>query len=124
MLRTLSRMLLAAAVVGGLALGQSVSVSDKPVKKTGAEQSAKIVKMVRPPYPAEAKAAGIQGAVRLEVVIARDGTAKDVTVASGPKELTAAAADAVRQWQWQPTSVNGKTVEVQTDVEVNFRLDK
>ncbi len=124
MIRTLSRILLSAVAIGGLAFGQSVSVSEKPVQKSGAEQNAKIVKKVRPAYPAEAKAAGIQGTVRMEVVIAKDGTAKDITVMSGPKELSPGAVEAVRQWQWQPTNVDGSPVEVVTEIEVNFKLDK
>lgn len=85
-------------------------------------QQTKLVRQVRPVYPAEAKAGGVSGVVSLNVVIGKDGKVREVTVASGPTALVAAAVEAVRQWEYQPTLVNGEPVEVMSTVELNFTL--
>jgi protein TonB len=54
------------------------------------------------------------------VVIAKDGTVANIEVAAGPPLLAQAAIDAVRQWVYRPTLLNGVPVEVATTVEVNF----
>ncbi len=84
----------------------------------------KILHKVQPTYPAEAKATGVQGEVVLHVVVDKNGQPEDVRVMSGDPLLTQAAADAVRQWRWEPTVVKGKPVTVSTKITVNFRLDK
>ncbi len=88
----------------------------------GGVQTAKLVKNVAPVYPPLARQERIQGTVVLSVVIAKDGTVQNITVNSGPALLTQPALDAVRQWQYQPTLLNGEPVEVSTQVEVNFTL--
>lgn len=71
-------------------------------------------------YPPDAKAARIQGTVRVHVLIGADGKVKSATVLSGPKPLQAAALDNARQRQYQPTIVEGKLVEVETDISIKF----
>ncbi len=90
----------------------------------GNVQQSKLVSQVRPEYPAAAKQAGIQGVVRFSVVIARDGTVSNIQVVSGHPLLVPAAIDAVKQWKYQPTLLNGEPVEVQTTVDVNFTLSQ
>lgn len=85
-------------------------------------QKMKLVRKVDPSYPAEAKAARVQGEVKLAVTIGADGTAKQVRNASGPPLLIQPAVDAVRQWIWAPTLVNGVPVAVITDIVLNFQL--
>lgn len=85
-------------------------------------QSNKIILQPRPLYPALAKQAKLQGTVRFETLINRDGTVRSLAVASGHPLLVDAAQDAVRQWTWQPTHLNGSPVEVLTMVDVNFTL--
>ena len=81
----------------------------------------KLVRQVPPAYPAAARQAGISGVVRLRVAINKDGRVRDITVVSGPSpELSAAAMEAVRQWVYQPTLLNGEAVEVTSMVDVNF----
>jgi protein TonB len=66
--------------------------------------------------------ASIQGAVKLDAIINKDGTIQDLKVISGHPLLVKAALDAVRQWRYQPTLLNGKHVEVATEIDVNFSL--
>lgn len=92
------------------------------VRVSGEVQQAELVNKVMPRYPAEAKQAGIEGTVRMEVVIGADGKVLRTEVISGPPLLVPAALEAVRQWTYKPTLLNGQPVEVITQVDVNFRL--
>ncbi len=85
-------------------------------------QQQKLIHFVHPAYPEAAKRAGIEGPVRLNVVIGKDGTVEGLKVLSGDAALTDVAVEAVRQWRYQPTLVNGKAVSVITSVTVDFRL--
>lgn len=73
-------------------------------------------------YPAVAKAARVQGTVHFRALIGPDGAVKSLTTLGGPLPLAQAAADAVRQWRYQPTLVDGKPVEVTTQIDVAFTL--
>lgn len=75
-----------------------------------------------PIYPPLAKQARIQGVVQLQIVIGKDGSVQQIGVVSGNPLLVQAAKDAVAQWTYRPTLLNGEPVEVQTDVSVNFSL--
>jgi len=77
-----------------------------------------------PKYPVEAKKAKIQGTVVLNAVIGKDGAVKEVTAASGPKELRASSIEAVRQWIYKPYLLNGDPVEVDTTINVIYSLAK
>ena len=83
-----------------------------------------ILTKVDPVYPAEAKAQGLEGLVRLEAILGKDGAVEHLEVLSGDPILAAAAIDAVRQWHYQTTLLNGDPVEVVTEVMVNFTLAK
>jgi len=84
--------------------------------------AARVVNRVEPKYPEEARAKGIQGAVDLHVVVGTDGAVLEETATSGDAALVQAAVDAVKQWRYQPTLLNGKAVEVDTRVVVTFSL--
>ena len=75
-----------------------------------------------PVYPALAKVSKVQGDVVLEVNITKDGKVGNLTVISGHPLLTDAAIEAVRQWEYKPTLLNGAPVDVVTTVTVNFTL--
>ena len=77
---------------------------------------------VAPIYPPIARAAGIQGFVILEAVIAEDGSVRDVRVLRSIPLLDAAAIEAVRQWRFSPTLLNGEPVPIVMTVTVAFRL--
>jgi protein TonB len=96
----------------------TINISDE------SKQPLKIVRMVRPQYPPEAKQAGIQGTVLLHVKVATDGTVKEIVVKEGEPKLVEATVEAVRQWEYEPVQVDGKAVEASTDVTVNFTLSE
>jgi protein TonB len=77
---------------------------------------------VAPIYPPIPQAAGIQGVVILETVIAEDGSVRDVRVLRSIPLLDGAAMEAVRQWRFTPTLLNGEPVPVVMTVTVAFRL--
>jgi protein TonB len=60
--------------------------------------------------------------VVLHAVIAKDGSVEDLQYVSGPPLLMKSAMDAVRQWRYQPTQLNGDPVEVDTTISVVFTL--
>jgi protein TonB len=99
-----------------------MTFTHSPLRVGGKVQAAKIVRQVTPVYPPLARQARISGIVRLEAVISRSGTIESLQVMSGHPLLTQAALDAVRQWVYQATQLNGHPVEVLTQIEVNFRL--
>jgi protein TonB len=77
---------------------------------------------VNPVYPEEAQAAGIQGIVVLDCVIGEDGSVIETQLVESIPELDQAAIDAVTQWHYQPTLLNGEAVEVEVTVTINFTL--
>jgi protein TonB len=83
------------------------------------------VKDVRPIYPAAMREAGLTGLVPVEAVIGRDGTVSSVRVLSAQvhPDFAIAAADAVRQWLFTPTLLNGEPVDVVMTVSVQFDLE-
>jgi TonB family protein len=80
--------------------------------------------MVMPKYPDEAKAQKIQGTEVLHTVIDFDGSILELQWVSGPPELKDAAVDAVKQWRYEPTLLNGEPVQVDTTISVVFTLGK
>jgi len=87
-------------------------------------QSQKLIRRVDALYPPLAKQARISGVVKLSAVIAKDGTVKDLKVLSGHPLLIQAALDAVHQWLYKPTLLNGNPVEVSTTMDVPFTLEQ
>jgi TonB family protein len=85
-------------------------------------QSSKLVSQVDPVYPPQAQAAGITGSVTIRVMIGEDGTVINMQPMDGNPILAEAALQAVRQWKYQPTYLNGEPVKVITTVEVPFKL--
>jgi len=89
----------------------------------GDVKPATLIRRVDPVYPALAKQARVSGVVELEGVIGVDGRVHELKVKSGPALLVKAAVDAVSQWLYQPTKLNGQPVEVIMPVTVTFRLN-
>lgn len=81
-----------------------------------------LLQKVLPSYPERAVRARLQGPVVLQAFIARDGTIQDLKLIRGSMLLGQAAYNAVRQWRYQPYLVNGRAVEAQTFVTVDFKL--
>lgn len=116
-----------AGVIGGI-IGSVPSGAPLPAAPAGSirvggnVQAAKLIRKTPPEYPALAKQARIQGTVRFNVVIAKDGTIQNLMLVSGHPLLVPPAQEAVRQWVYQPTLLNGNPVQVITTVDVNFSL--
>jgi protein TonB len=83
---------------------------------------AKLLRKVIPVYPPLARSARISGVVRLIGTIAKDGTIQNLQLVSGHPMLARAAMEAVQQWIYKPTLLNGSAVEVIAPIEVNFTL--
>jgi TonB family protein len=79
---------------------------------------------VRPIYPPEAQAARVSGMVIAEVQIGADGSVEDARILKSIPLLDQAALDAITQWRFKPTLLNGRPVPVMMTVTVNFTLDK
>ena len=97
---------------------------DKPPQKGAGLVPPELVTKVKPAYPAEAKAAKIQGAVILKVSIGETGRVEKVEPIAGPDMLRQPAIDAVKQWVFQPATADGEPVATQTDITINFTLDQ
>jgi protein TonB len=102
------------------------SVNDpvKPRPVGGDVLSAKLLKRVMPVYPPLAKQARISGIVHLVGVVSKDGTIQQLRVVDGHPLLVGAALDAVRQWVYRPTLLNGEPVEVIAPIDVIFTLSQ
>lgn len=94
----------------------------KRIRVGGSVQKARLERQVRPVYPPLARQARIQGTVKLTAIIAKDGTVQELQVMSGHPLLIQAAIQAVKQWKYKPTLLNGQPVEVVTQIDVNFTL--
>lgn len=93
-----------------------------PLKVGGDVQMAKLLRKVTPLYPPLAKAARISGIVRLIGTIDKDGAIRNLEVVSGHPILARAALEAVQQWVYKPTLLNGNPVEVIAPIQVSFTL--
>jgi TonB family protein len=94
------------------------------IRVGGFVQNARLSSQVHPQYPPTLLNAGIEGAVTMEGIIGIDGNVLSLKVLSAEArpEFVDAAVDAVRQWHYQPTLLNGTPVEVLTTITVEFRL--
>jgi len=114
-------------VPGGVVGGVVGGLPDAPpptqaVRVGGQIKEPKKLKDVKPNYPDIAKQARVQGVVILECTISPQGKVTNVTVLRGIPLLDAAAIEAVKQWVYTPTLLNGVPVPVIMTVTVNFRL--
>jgi TonB family protein len=94
----------------------------KPIRQGGNVQAAKLIKKVAPMYPPLARQAHIAGTVVLHVIVNKEGVVRKVDVLSGHPLLQQSAIDAVRQWRYRTTFLNGQPVDVDTTVDVVFTL--
>jgi protein TonB len=85
---------------------------------------AELVYKHSPEYPKIAQQMGVKGVVELMATIGTDGKVKGVRVLSGPPMLQKAAKDAVMQWVYKPTLLNGTPVENETHISINFSTEK
>lgn len=103
--------------------GVKPPVAARRVRVGGRVQPVKLAAMPRPPYPEQAKASAIQGTVVLHATIGADGAITQLIPASDADPMLAqAAADSIRNWRYQPTTLNGQPVETEAVITVNYRL--
>jgi len=95
-----------------------------PLTRSEGVMAAALIYKVQPQYPDLARRIHLAGTVYLRAIIATDGTVRQLEVISGNPLLANPALQAVRQWRYQPTRLNGEPVEVQTFITVNFVLDQ
>src|SRR6185369_9745657 len=94
----------------------------EPVRVGGQIREPRKIKDAVAAYPPMAVAARVSGTVVLDAIIGEDGLVRDVTVRTSLPLLNRAAIDAVRQWQFTPTTLNGVPVPVILTVRVTFTL--
>jgi len=92
------------------------------IKQGGEVTAASIITQTRPAYPALARQARIQGTVVLHAIIDKEGKVAQLEVVSGHPLLVQSAIEAVRQWRYKPTQLNGDPVEVDTTIQVTFTM--
>jgi TonB family protein len=97
------------------------STSDTELGSTG-KAKIQLIQLVQPEYPEAARQQHIQGPVVLESKIGKDGTVQQLTVISGNPMLANAASNAVRQWRFKPRVRNGRAVQFQTQIKLDFAL--
>jgi len=95
-----------------------------PVRAGGQLTQAQLISHKPPEYPLVAKQNHVQGVVEVSATIGVDGKVKAASAVSGPALLQKAAVDAVRQWLYKPTLLNGAPVESETLVDVRFTTDR
>lgn len=106
---------------------EGARVEMRPAKPTtqrvsGGVLQGNAIRKVQPPYPAEAKAAGAQGAVQVAVTVDEQGNVTRAEAVGGQPLLRDAAIEAARQWQFKPTELSGTPVKVQGILTFNFTL--
>jgi len=94
-----------------------------PVRVSGKVEEGLIIQRTVPTYPPIARASGIEGTVVLQATISRSGTIANLHVISGPLMLQQAAINAVQEWRYRPYLLSGEPVEVETTVNVIFKLN-
>jgi len=110
------------------AMGSALAIVPPPgeqqtpvrIRVGGALKPPRLVSSVQPVYPAMARNAGIEGDVVMDTTIDRAGNVTNVKVVSGPPMLRQAALDALRQWKYEPSQLNGEPVPVQVTVTIKF----
>ncbi len=103
-------------VLGGT--GDAAPIVDLPFSQ------AKVLKQVRPKYPAIAKKAGVQGVVIVEAIIDTDGTVQEVKILRSIPLLDQAAQNAVKQWRFEPAVQGGQAVRMRLTVTVQFVIER
>jgi len=113
----------------------SEAVADKVISTTedeprtvqigGRVAEANLTTKVQPIYPEAAKAARVQGTVEIQATISKDGVPVELRVLNSPSDdLSESALEAVRQWRYRPTLLNGQPIQIMTDIIVNYTLSR
>jgi len=109
-------------IVPGPSLLPTTATGSDPARLGALVAAQNLISQPKPAYPPEAKAARVQGTVTFEALIGKDGTVQNLHLLSGHPLLVQAAMQAVQQWVYKPTLLNGQPVEITTTIDVNFTL--
>lgn len=102
--------------------GKQPAAPEVPLPVGGDVNSAKLTSKVDPVYPALARNQHVSGDVRIDALIDANGRVTTMKVIAGPTLLHQAAMDALRQWKYQPATLDGKAVPMHLTVTLQFRL--
>jgi len=103
---------------------QSPAAPKRPLSVSAGVMAALLVHRVQPEYPRIAQVMRLSGTVELQARIGADGTVQELEVVSGNPILARAAIEAVQQWRYQPTRLDGQPVEVETHITVTFTMEE
>jgi protein TonB len=120
--RTLPAVTTALFFAAALCACSAQTADPAPVHVSSGVAAGNIVHRVAPRYPAQVRALHIQGPVVLHAIIGKDGSIHNLSPVSGPPLLQTSAMDAVQQWKFKPYLLDGKPVDVETDITINFFL--
>jgi TonB family protein len=112
----------ATSSASGAAAAANTVVSTGDHVQLSAQTAQSVSVSVPPDYPLLARQMKVQGAVKLQALISRDGTIQELQILSGPSILATAAREAVKQWHFKPYIQNGQPVETQARITVNFTI--
>src|SRR5205823_1834873 len=102
--------------------GMSLLGALEPVNITEDLSENLLLEKVQPSYPEQAVRSGLQGSVVLQALIGRDGRIQNLKLVQGSFLLGQSAYQAVKQWRYRPYFLNGRAVQAQTFVTVDFSL--
>jgi TonB family protein len=109
-------------IVGGIPSVTPPADMPRRIHIGGNVQQANLISQPKPVYPPLAKQAHVSGVVHLQAIIGKEGNVIDLAVISGHPLLIPSAMEAVRQWVYRTTLLNGEPVEVVTQIDVNYTL--
>jgi periplasmic protein TonB len=111
--------------LGGSLVGGTAKLPVAPTRSLpvgGDVKQAKLISSTPPTYPVLAKAQHVEGNVRVDALVDEHGHVSVAKVVSGPTLLHQAAMDAIRQWKYEPATLDGKPVAMHLTVTLQFRL--
>jgi len=100
------------------------TIAVQPHLRTSVIMEGNLIHKVEPQYPAIAKQLHIEGTVIVKAIISRDGVITRAEAESGQTLLVQAALAAVRQWRYRPYYLNHEPIEVETEITVNFVIQR
>lgn len=103
--------------------GKIVSTT-RPLRVGASIMAANLISRVQPIYSPLALSAGVKGSVQFTATVNGEGQVVNLRLVRGHPLLVNAAKDVVLQWRYKPVLLNGKPVDVETTISVNFKLPK
>lgn len=96
----------------------------RPIRRSESLEAALLIHRIDPIYPVLAVQIRLEGTVQLHAIIGRDGEVRSLEVLSGHPLFLQSALDAVRQWRYRPSLLNGEAVEVETSITVIYTMHR